>query len=177
MPRCLSSLHGVPRPFPRFAGTFEALRLPMSLPTLFRCLHSAVPRWCPSIRSHRRSDTRRPWAWTFGSRWPFRQLTTENMGSPRFLGEPFARLPSLLRPRGNLRARPLQRFDVASALTTAFGFPNKCLSRLNHAAIALAVYASQGGSPRHHARLATGGWSPSPGRTSTCWLTTEGFRE
>jgi len=35
-----------------------------------------------------------------------------------------ARVPSLYRPRGNLRARPLQRFDVASALTTAFGFPN-----------------------------------------------------
>jgi hypothetical protein len=98
--------------FPRFTGTFKALRLPMSLPTLFRCLHSAVPRWCPSIRSHRRSDTRRPWAWTFDSRWPFRRLTTENMGSPRFLGEPFARLPSLLRPRGNLRARPLQRVTV-----------------------------------------------------------------
>ena len=44
-------------------------------------------------------------------------------------------------------------------------------------ALALAVYASQDELPRLHARLATGGWSPSPGRTCTCWLTTEGFKE
>jgi hypothetical protein len=98
------------------------------------------------------------------------------MGSPRFLGEPYA-LALALRPRGNLHARPLQRVNVASALTTAFGFPNACLSRLNHVAIALAVYASQHELPRLHARLATGGWSPSPGRTYTCWLTTDGFQE
>jgi len=71
----------------------------------------------------------------------------------------------------------LQRFDLASALTTAFGFPYACLSRLDRAAVALAVYASWGESPRLcHARLATGGWSPSPGRTLTCWPTTKGFR-
>src|SRR2546425_7277769 len=45
------------------------------------------------------------------------------MGPPRFLGEPCT--PAIaLRPRGNLRARPLQRIDVASALTTACGFPD-----------------------------------------------------
>jgi hypothetical protein len=38
------------------------------------------------------------------------------------------------------------------------------LSRLNHTASALAVYASQAGLPRHHARLASGCWPDSSGR-------------
>src|SRR4030042_6148155 len=45
--------------------------------------------------------------------------------------------------------------------------PATQLSRLNHPASALAVYASQAGSPRHHARLASGCWPNSSGRA---WL-------
>ena len=41
------------------------------------------------------------------------------------------------------------------------------LSRLDHAAHALAVYASQPGSPLHHARLASGWWTTLAGRA---WL-------
>jgi hypothetical protein len=67
-------------------------------------------------------------------------------------------LADVLRPRGNLGARPLQRFDAASATETAFGFPVYSLSRLNHVAIVLAVYASWVGSPSSHARLAPGWW-------------------
>ncbi len=37
--------------------------------------------------------------------------------------------------------------------------PTKGLSKLNSMAFGLAVYASQDGSPRHHARLASGRWS------------------
>ena len=63
-----------------------------------------------------------------------------------------------LRPRQDLHARPLRRLGVAfrqyaTATAPAFG-----LSRLNHAAYELAVYASQHGSPRNHARLASGRW-------------------
>jgi hypothetical protein len=164
--------------FPGLINTTRALRLPMPLPASLRCLRSAVPRWRPSLRSLGWLDAPLPKAWTLLCRCPPGFSTAETMGPPRFLGEPFARLPSLLRPRGNLRARPLQRLDVASAQTKAFGFPDQCLSRLNRAAVALAVYASWGESPRLcHARLATGGWSPSPGRTLTCWPTMEGFRE
>src|SRR5207245_333040 len=38
------------------------------------------------------------------------------------------------------------------------------LSRLNHAACTLPVYASQGGSLRHHATLGSGWWPTSTGR-------------
>ena len=37
------------------------------------------------------------------------------------------------------------------------------LSKLHHTAYPLAVYASQGGSPHHHARLASGCWPALPG--------------
>jgi hypothetical protein len=39
------------------------------------------------------------------------------------------------------------------------------ISRLNHTARTFAVYASQGGLPHHHARLASGGWPTLPGGT------------
>ena len=38
------------------------------------------------------------------------------------------------------------------------------LSTLNSMAFGLAVYASQGGLPHHHARLASGRWSGATGR-------------
>ena len=52
---------------------------------------------------------------------------------------------------------------AAPAMSTAKA-PAWQLSRLNHTASALAVYASQAGSPRHHARLASGCWPSSSGR-------------
>jgi hypothetical protein len=51
------------------------------------------------------------------------------------------------------------------------------ISRLNHTARPLTVYASQGGSPHHHARLASG-WLASLVRAgmATRWVPTKGFR-
>ena len=40
------------------------------------------------------------------------------------------------------------------------------ISGLNHTARTLAVYASQGGLPHRHARLASGGWPTLPGGTA-----------
>ena len=51
----------------------------------------------------------------------------------------------------------------------AEGSPRVGLSRLNSTAWALAVYASQGGLPHRHARLASGCW---PGSTGWDWLPT-----
>jgi hypothetical protein len=54
-----------------------------------------------SLRSSRGPDAERLEAWAFGRRWPPSGiLPAETLGSPRFLGEPFARLPSLLDPGG-----------------------------------------------------------------------------
>jgi len=51
------------------------------------------------------------------------------------------------------------------------------LSRLITTAYTLAIYASQLGLPQlHHARLASGGWPPLPGRFRTYWVHDEEFR-
>ncbi len=54
--------------------------------------------------------------------------------------------------------RPLRCSSVALGTSKAKA-PTKGLSKLNSMAFGLAVYASQDGSPRHHARLASGRWS------------------
>lgn len=49
--------------------------------------------------------------------------------------------------------------DVAPAPKHNEGSSQLPISGLNSTAFGLAVYASQGGSPLHHARLASGCWS------------------
>jgi hypothetical protein len=73
-------------------------------------------------------------------------------------------LPCSPTPAGE-RVRPLRHAHAAPALTTTKA-PALQLSRLNHTASALAVYASQDGSPHHHARLASGCRPGSTGRAS-----------
>ena len=57
--------------------------------------------------------------------------------------------------------------DTAPACVHDEGSQRVVISGLNHTTLTLAVYASQGGSPPHHARLASGCWSSSTGRD---WL-------
>ena len=78
-------------------------------------------------------------------------------------GEPRLCSCPALRPRQDRRIRPLRCVGAAPAVSTTKA-PAFVLSRLNHTASALAVYASQAGSPRHHARLASGCWPDSSGR-------------
>jgi hypothetical protein len=59
--------------------------------------------------------------------------------------------------------RPLRCSSVAPGTSNAKA-PTIGLSKLNSMAFGLAVYASQDGSPRHHARLASGRWSGATGR-------------
>ena len=59
--------------------------------------------------------------------------------------------------------RPLRCSSVALGHRRAKA-PTKGLSTLNSMAFGLAVYASQDGLPRHHARLASGRWSGATGR-------------
>ena len=56
---------------------------------------------------------------------------------------------------------------AAPATDNDEGSPRVEISGLNRTAFDLAVYASQGWSPTHHARLASGCWSGSTGRD---WL-------
>jgi len=81
-------------------------------------------------------------------------------------GEPRLCSCPALRPRRDRRIWPKRCAGVAPVVSTTKA-PAFVLSRLNHTASALAVYASQAGSPRRHARLASGCWPDSSGRA---WL-------
>jgi hypothetical protein len=81
------------------------------------------------------------------------------MGSPRFLGEPhWVHAPLSSDPGGISTPGRSRRFDAAFRQYHGVGSLNEMLSGLNDAACTLAVYASQGESPHHHARLASGWW-------------------
>ena len=69
-------------------------------------------------------------------------ITVETPGSPTFLGNPNCAFALLSDPGGTERIRPLQCAGTAPVLTTTKA-PTLQLSRLNHTASALAVYASQ----------------------------------
>ena len=88
---------------------------------------------------------------------------------PRFLADPHVR--ALLFDPGGTDApghRALcptyRRFGVAFRFCDDVGSHDSLLSGLNHTARALAVYASQPGSPLVHARLAFGWWPSLAGR-------------
>ena len=154
---------GSPRvEFPRLHGTINALRLPAAPPAALRCLRLAVPREHSHFRSRRRRVLRRrAWSWSPGV--PRRDCFRGNDRISHVPGEPKVCLCPALRPRRDRRVRPLRHADAAPALTTTKA-PALQLSRLNHTASALAVYASKAGLPRHHARLASGCWPDSSGR-------------
>ena len=80
----------------------------------------------------------------------------------RSWGTPIVLLPCSSTPVGPTH-QAMQCIGVAPAVSTAKA-PAFVLSRLNHTASALAVYASQARLPRHHARLASGCWPDSFGR-------------
>jgi hypothetical protein len=90
-------------------------------------------------------------------------------------GEPQLCSCPVLRPRRDRRIRPCNA-SARPPLCPRRRLPRFVLSGLNHTASALAVYASQAGSPRHHARLASGCWPGSPGRASTRRVPSKGFR-
>jgi len=83
----------------------------------------------------------------------------------RSWGTPIVLLPCSPTPVGPTH-QAMQCVGAAPAVSTTKA-PAFVLSRLNHTASALAVYASQAGSPRHHARLASGCW---PGSSGRAWL-------
>ena len=91
----------------------------------------------------------------------------------RSWGTPLVLLPCSPTPAGPVH-QALRCTGAAPALSTTKA-PALRLSRLNHTASALAVYASQDGLPRHHARLASGCWPDSSGRASYPQGSTERF--
>ena len=125
-----------------------------------RRYHAAACGSLPRTTNGKRPRTRRLVWLALG-----RFVVVETSGSPTFLGNPLCLCPAL-RPRQDRRTWPIRYADAAPAMSTTKA-PALQLSRLNHTASALAVYASQEGSLPHHARLASGCQPSSTGRD---WL-------
>ena len=156
------SLHRVPvGPVPLLPRYYDALRLPTVHSAALRFLRLAVPRG--RLRFAPAGHKRQPPAGQaiFMARLrPY--LHVETAGPPTFLGNPLCLCPAL-RPRRDQRTRPFGT-SARPPLIPRRRPPRLELSRLNHTASALAVYASQDGSPHHHARLASGCRPSSTGR-------------
>jgi hypothetical protein len=97
---------------------------------------------------------------------PAGKESVETTGSPTFLGNPHCALALLSDPGRTHASGPCDAL-ARPPLCPRRRLPQFVLSRLNHTASALAVYASQAGLPRRHARLASGCWPSSSGRA---WL-------
>jgi hypothetical protein len=117
------------------------------------------------------------WAWTLDLPGPSRDSTTETSGFSQVPGwTPMCACPGLV-PRRTLDARPDTAPRMLPSAHPKTSAPRSSrLSRLITTAYTLAVYASQVGLPRFHARLASGGWPPLPGRVGTYWVHDEGFQ-
>ena len=87
-------------------------------------------------------------------------IAMETSGSLRFLENPDGHCPCSTTPVGPDApcGTKCNAPDAAPACVQDEGSPRLVISGLNHTTFDLAVYASQGGSPHHHARLASGCW-------------------
>ena len=154
------------------AHSISRLRLLASPRASLRFLRSALPPLRPPSLPRSRTNPRGPGPLL--SRRPRRLSTVEKTRYPRFLDDPCVHAP-LFDPGepptpGHFRAsdvvfRSINGVDFASAL-----------SRLNHAACTLSVYASQPGSPPDHATLDSGWWPALTGQDFHLLGRVEGFR-
>ena len=119
-----------------------------------------------------------PAAVVHGHRWTCPMVFAGDGRLSQVSGEPLCMRAPLFDPGGSDRSRHVpnspmlpSRFLTLSATTITI------LSRLNHAAHMLAVYASRRESPQRRARLATS-WLAKPylGRTYTCWVPISNFK-
>src|SRR5208283_1455845 len=105
------------------------------------------------------------WSWSAGSP---TGISMETAGSPKFPGNPRDHSPCSSTPVGPGRlSGPWVSCLARPPRLTRTRAHHEEISGLNRTAFDLAVYASQGWSPTHHARLASGCWSGSTGRD---WL-------
>lgn len=135
-------------PVPPLHRYFERLRLPAARPASLRFLRLAVtsvaPLFAPAgaeraVREPGRLRVARPFT----------------AGEGRISQVPGGPPVRALRPQTPAGPRRLawRRSDAASAPDEGAGSREEFVSRLNHAAHALPVYASQPGLPPHHATL------------------------
>jgi hypothetical protein len=157
------SLHRVPRDqFPGFVSTMRVLRLPAVHPAALRFLRLAVPR-LHLLRSLLGGQVRRQ-GLELVTRYLPPGFCRGNDRISQVPGEPRMSVCTGSGDSGRTACtRPVRCCSVALGISKAKA-PTKGLSKLNSMAFGLAVYASQDGLPRHHARLASGRWSGATGR-------------
>ena len=142
----LPSLHRVPwGGFPCLVGNMKCSD---SLPSVPAAPRVAIP--VPLVHSLFAPGGRRvrppPGLEGSGPAPPGPPFPSGDGGSPRFLGNPMCACP-VLRPRRDLYARPLRRFDVAFRLLDSVGSRDALLTRLNGTAYTRPVYASRSRLP------------------------------
>ena len=147
---------GMVPPLPRYYGT---LRLPAVRLDPFEILHEPIPSCRPWFAPLGRG---RPTGGqgVVGSGLPIR-IDDGNVGVSQVPWKPWWSLSVLFDP-GRIRQAEWTMSelpDTAPACVHDEGSKRLVLSGLNHTTFDLTVYASQHGSPHHHARLASGCWS------------------
>jgi hypothetical protein len=163
---------------PRLHRYSETLRLQHALPASLHCFRSAVPLQRSFVRSHGR------WSTTglgqgFGPGSPRRRSFLQgDMLASQVPGEPLSCVPCSSTPAG-VTTLAIPRVAPCCLPTQSRRRPpqsNSFRGSISQPAC-LAVYASQPGSPPHHARLATGLlarlW---PRGTLTRWVPSPNFR-
>jgi len=140
------------------------LRLPAALPAALRFLRLAVPRLCRAFRDLPPGHSTDPGAWGLGRRCPVpAHCRRGDDWASQVPGGPPVSMPCSSTPVGPVMPGQLSTPVLPSGFTTPSAPTTMGLSRLNDTACSLAVYASQHGSPRDHARLASGCWPALPG--------------
>ena len=161
--RRFASLHRVLRgEFPCFGGTIKALRLPAAHPAALRYLRLAVPQRSLVLFAPQRTSAP-PWPGVGDPVSPAGNSLRNRQDLPSSWGIPIVRLHMFSRRRQDCWHQTIKCSSVALVSGTTKA-PTKGLSALYSMAFGLAVYASQAGLPRHHARLASGRWSGATGR-------------
>jgi len=165
--------------FPRFTGTVEYSESPT--PVLLRLVVLRLCNTNPAriIRSPKWLRAAARGQETLIKRSPSSPLMfceLETPALPRFPGCPYV-LALLMDPGRITTPSPRNgRCDAACWMFKAIGSYIFVISGLNHTARALAVYASQSGSPHDHARLATDLLATLwPRGTLTRWATMQSF--
>ncbi len=164
--------------FPGFFGTMGSSDFSTPFPLHFVFLRSAVPllhrpvfsRAPPGRPRRALGGFGKPGLHTSG------QASEEASRPPRFLGDPLAFVPCSRTPEGPLVLAFSTLAVLPSAIPTASAPSTVPISGLNRTARPLAVYAPQPGSPRVHARLASGCWPALPGGIRTHRVPLRGFR-
>ena len=144
---------------PSLQRSYGTLRLPAVHLDPFEILHEPIPSCRPWFAPLGRG---RPTGGqgVVGSGLPIR-IDDGNVGVSQVPWEPWWSLSVLFDP-GRIRQAEWTMSklpDTAPACVHDEGSRRLVLSGLNHTTFDLTVYASQDGSPHHHARLASGCWS------------------